>query len=88
MDTNNVKIVRELLGLSQAKFATAIGVSQGNVNHYEHHRQDVPPRVARRVIAVAQTHGLHVTFDDIYAVGSVAAAADQHAAQSMAASLP
>ncbi len=68
MDTNNIKRVREQLGLSQAAFAAAIGVSQGNVSHYERQRQDVPPEVARRVIAAAYERGVHITFDDIYAV--------------------
>lgn len=68
METNNIKRVRERLGLSQAAFASAIGVSQGNVSHYERQRQDVSPDVARRVIAVAHERGVHITFDDIYAV--------------------
>jgi len=87
MTTNNIKRVREQIGLSQAKFAAAIGVSQSNISHYERQHQDVSPGVARRVITVAQAHGLHITFNDIYAVG-VTAAADQHVAQSMATSLP
>lgn len=70
MSTNNIKRVREQIGLSQAAFAAAIGVSQGNVSHYERQRQDVPPEVARRVIAAAHERGVHVTFDDIYAVNA------------------
>lgn len=66
MDTNNIKRVREQLGLSQAAFAAAIGVSQGNVSHYERQRQAVPPKVARLVIAAAQERGVHISFDDIY----------------------
>lgn len=66
MRTNNIKQVRERLGLSQASFAEAIGVSQGNISHYECQRQDVSPDVARRIIAAAQERGVSVSFDDIY----------------------
>ena len=63
---NNIKAVRRLLGLSQADFAVAIDVSQGNVSHYEGQRQSVPPDVANRVIEAANTRGVTVTFNDIY----------------------
>jgi len=66
MKTNNLKLIREQLGLSQAEFAAAIGVSQGNISHYDCQRQEVPPDVARRVICVAQERGIEVSFDDIY----------------------
>jgi putative transcriptional regulator len=64
---NNLKHVRKKLGLSQAAFAKVLGVSQGNVSHYEKRRQNVPPAVARRAIAVASERNVHITFDDIYA---------------------
>lgn len=67
MRTNNIKQVRERLGLSQASFAEAIGVSQGNISHYECQRQNVSPDVARRVIAAAHKLGVVITFDDVYA---------------------
>lgn len=52
--------------MSQASFAEAIGVSQGNISHYECQHQDVSPDVARRTIAAARKHGVSVSFDDIY----------------------
>lgn len=64
---NNVRTIRARLGLSQAAFADAIGVSQGNVSHVEQGRQEVTPSVARSIIAAALQRGLVVTFDDIYA---------------------
>ena len=63
---NNILQIRKRLGLSQVAFGEAIGVSQGNVSHYEQGRQEVPPDVARRVIAAAEALGHAVTFDDIY----------------------
>ncbi|WP_440863686.1 helix-turn-helix domain-containing protein [Symbiopectobacterium purcellii] len=63
---NNINAVRRILGLSQADFAAAIEVSQGNVSHYEGQRQSVPPDVANRVIAAAAARGVTITFNDIY----------------------
>ena len=63
---NNILQIRKRLGLSQVAFGKAIDVSQGNVSHYEQGRQEVPPEVARRVIAAAEALGHVVTFDDIY----------------------
>lgn len=64
---NNIHSIRQRLGLSQDAFGKAIGVTQGNVSHYEQGRQEPPPDVARQIIAAAKEHGLTVTFDDIYA---------------------
>lgn len=66
MKTNNLKSIREQLGLSQVEFASAILVSQGNISHYECQRQEVPPDVARRVICAAKERGIDISFDDIY----------------------
>lgn len=63
---NNILQICKRLGLSQVAFGKAIDVSQGNVSHYEQGRQEVPPEVARRVIAAAEAMGHAVTFDDIY----------------------
>lgn len=63
---NSFKAIRTQLGLTQQAFADEIGVSQGNVSHYENAGQTVPPEVARRVIAVAGKHGFICTFDDVY----------------------
>ena len=63
---NNILSIRERLGLSQTDFAVAVGVTQGNISHYECGRQDVPPSVARRVIETAKTQGVEVSFNDIY----------------------
>ncbi len=62
---NNIRHIRQLLGLSQAAFGDAIGVTQGNVSLYEL-GQDVPSRVARRLIEAAKARGHVLTFDDIY----------------------
>lgn len=63
---NNIHTIRKRLGMTQVEFASAIGVTQGNISHIEQGRQEVSPAVARRVIDVASSRGFVVTFDDIY----------------------
>ena len=63
---NNIIDIRKLIGISQAELGAAIGVSQGNVSHYEQGRQEVPPDVARRLISAAKERGLVLTFNDVY----------------------
>ncbi|MDY0046041.1 MAG: helix-turn-helix transcriptional regulator [Thauera propionica] len=63
---NTIQTIRKRLGMTQVEFASAIGVTQGNVSHIEQGRQEITPAVARRVIDVAAARGLVVTFDDIY----------------------
>lgn len=55
-----------MFGMSQKDFGDAIGVTQGNVSHYELGHQDMPPSVARRLIEAARERDLMVTWDDIY----------------------
>ncbi|MFC3338787.1 helix-turn-helix domain-containing protein [Paracandidimonas soli] len=57
--------IRSRLGLTQAALAAGIGVTQGNVSHYER-GQTVPPDVAAKLIDFASTLGVSLTFDDIY----------------------
>jgi len=66
MSTNNLKRLRNQLGLSQKTLATALGLSQGSVSNYECQRQLLPPTVAQSVIALAAQHGLRISYDDIY----------------------
>lgn len=60
-----MQIIRSRLGLTQAELGEALGCSQRNVCYYER-GQDVPPAVARRLIAVASKHGLAISYNHIY----------------------
>jgi len=71
-DMNNIRHIRQLLGLSQKAFGDAIGVSQGNVSFYEL-GQDVPPKVARKMIDAAAMAGISLSYDDIYSDAAAAA---------------
>lgn len=63
----SIRDIRERLGMTQEAIADGIGVTQSNVSHYEQGRQQMPPDVARRLIALAHSLGHELTFDDIYA---------------------
>jgi len=61
----NLRALRERLQVTQAELAEGLGVTQGNVSHYER-GQTIPPAVARLLIEFAKDKGVGVTFDDIY----------------------
>jgi putative transcriptional regulator len=63
---NNIKIIRERLGLTQAALAQRLGCTQGNIGHYENKNQTIPPETAKRLISVAAEIGCAITYEDIY----------------------
>ena len=67
------KRIRTRLGLSQVEIAEVLGMTQGNIAHYERGDQNVPPPVARNLIAYAKTKRVKLTFDDIYKQSETAA---------------
>lgn len=67
---NNLKTIRERLGVTQAALAEGMGCTQANVSFYEK-GQTVPPDAAKKLIAYAQGLGHKITFNDVY-VGSAA----------------
>lgn len=62
---NRISQIRAKLAVTQKTLASALGVSQGNVSHYEK-GQTIPPEVAKRLIAFANSLGVLVTFEDVY----------------------
>ena len=67
LSMNDILSIRKRLGLQQVEFAEAIGVSQGNVSHYETERNDPSPDVGLRVVALAKSRGVLVTLEDVFA---------------------
>lgn len=61
-----IKTIRTRLGMSQQEFGDLIGVTQGNVGHYEVRGQLVSVPVAARMIDACEKRGLTITFDDVY----------------------
>ena len=61
----NLKTVRERLGVTQKALAEVLGCSQGNVSFYEN-GQTIPPHIAAKLIDFARSKGIPITFDDVY----------------------
>jgi putative transcriptional regulator len=66
LQPNRLKQIRLRLGLTQQEFADMLGITQGNVGHYELRGQTMPPEGAMRLIAEAAVRGHRVTYEDIY----------------------
>lgn len=62
---NPIQTIRGRLRVTQVALAKALGVTQSNVSHYEQ-GQELPPTVAKLLIAYAATLGETVTYTDIY----------------------
>lgn len=63
---NAILAIRRRLKVTQTELARGLGCTQGNVHHYER-GQTMPPPVARRLIAYAESKGQRLTFDEVYA---------------------
>lgn len=63
---NRIREIRMMMGMTQVQFAQMLGMTQGNVGHYENKDQTVPPDVARRLILEARSRGHILSFSDVY----------------------
>lgn len=63
---NRLKQIRLRMGLTQHQFADMLGMTQGNVGHYESREQTMLPEGAKRLIKEAAVRGHRVTYEDIY----------------------
>ena len=68
LQPNLLKKIRLRMNMTQQEFADMLGVSQGNVGHYELREQTMPPDGARKLIHEAAIRGHWVTYEDIYGV--------------------
>jgi putative transcriptional regulator len=72
---NNVKAIRDRLGVTQQALAKALDCSQGNIGHIEKGIQEFKPPLAKLLIDFAASLGHQITFDDVYAIRPAAAPA-------------
>ena len=63
---NLLKQIRLRMGMTQQEFADMLGITQGNVGHYELREQTMLPEGAKRLIQEAAVRGHRVTYEDIY----------------------
>ncbi len=66
LQPNLLKKIRLRMGMTQQQFADMLGISQGNVGHYELRDQVMPPHMARFLMMKAADRGHRVTYEDIY----------------------
>lgn len=67
---NQVKAIRELLGVTQTTLGDGIGCTQANVGHYEK-GQTVPVEAAKKLIDFAATKGLRLNLDQVYGLANL-----------------
>lgn len=65
---NLIKQIRLRMGMTQQQFADMLGITQGNIGHYELRGQTMLPEGAKRLIREAAVRGHRVTYEDIYGV--------------------
>jgi putative transcriptional regulator len=65
---SRLKLIRDLLGLTQESLGQIMGCVQGNVTAYERalSPRSIPHRRAAMLIAYAQSKGIALSFDHIY----------------------
>lgn len=63
---NQIREIRQALGLTQDAMAQALGCRQGAISFYEVGRSDPLPDTAREIIKLARSRGLPIGFDHIY----------------------
>lgn len=62
----NLTLIRKRLRMTQKQVAAMFGQTPANVSHYERGKQELPPRLALRLIEVAGAIGVDISFDDVY----------------------
>lgn len=73
---NAFKSIRGRLALSQTELAKALGMTQGNVHFIEARGQAVKPDVAAKLIEVAKSRGLEISYDHVYGAAELPRAPD------------
>lgn len=69
---NQVKAIRELLGVTQTTLGDGIGCTQANIGHYEK-GQTVPVEAAKKLIDFAATKGVRLSLDQVYGLANLPA---------------
>jgi putative transcriptional regulator len=69
---NNLKTIRERVGLTQSALADTVGLTQGAIAHYENDRRQPGLLECRKILAALNARGAKVTLDEVFPVPSVA----------------
>ena len=63
---NQIKQIRQALGLTQREFGNGIGVFQTMVSFYEVGKSDPTPDTARSIIRFARSKGFPINYEHVY----------------------
>lgn len=63
---NAIKNLRNSIGLSQADFAKAVGISQSAISQIERNLMRPKPDVAKKLVSFAKKNNAKLSFENIY----------------------
>lgn len=77
---NNIKSLRESIGLTQRELGERLGLTQGAIGNYESDARRPSLDDCRRIVSVLNAAGAVCTLDDVFPPGGEPTADDQSAA--------
>jgi len=63
--TNNIKVIRERLGLSRVEFAKRIGMAYSTICNYEYENKSPRVQTCYRIIKLAKEFNINISMEDI-----------------------
>jgi len=63
---NNIRLVRERIGITQSELAKVVGCTRGAICHYETGRRGMDIELCRTFISAFKKHGVEVTIDELF----------------------
>ncbi|MDR5611272.1 MULTISPECIES: helix-turn-helix transcriptional regulator [unclassified Arsenophonus] len=63
---NNLKKLRKQAGMTQARLANALGLTQGAVAHYEKGIRRLNIDIAKKILSEFNSRGIFCTFEDVF----------------------